>query len=151
QFLTRLAYHTKRNRRMMSQLPKEGTLRQLLEDPSARERVGLSGFALLFFQLTKLLSEAHQEGRLHRDLRPEQIVFVSDAINIINWLDEAPTKANGYLAPELLQKEAATIQSDLFALGAIFYECLSGQRAFIGATPLALRLATLEGKTKLLR
>ena len=50
----------------------------------------------------------------------------------------------GYVSPEQLRGQGATARSDMFALGAVLYEMLTGQRAFKGATKADMLAAILE-------
>jgi serine/threonine protein kinase len=96
------------------------------------------------------LAEAHERGEAHHGLTPGNIHIRDDGITIDGWVkagERAPPEAVGYLAPELARDAAqAGPEADLFAVGAILYECLTGRRAFAGATPLHVRLAVLEGQ-----
>ena len=52
----------------------------------------------------------------------------------------------GYLAPEQVRLEKPSPTADVFALGAVFYECLTGRRPFQGATPIDTLLLTLQNE-----
>jgi len=102
------------------------------------------------------LTAAHSKGIVHRDLKPENLFLGSDGrvkildFGIARWAaladgaDETrqatatPTQpgtvlgTTGYMSPEQVRAETVDHRSDLFALGAILYEMLTGRRAFTG-------------------
>ncbi|HEX2061280.1 MAG TPA: serine/threonine-protein kinase, partial [Thermoanaerobaculia bacterium] len=84
------------------------------------------------------LMAAHAKGILHRDLKPANIMVDSrgDARVMDFGLALAAGEDDGtisgtpaYMAPELLEGQQATIQSDLYALGLVMYELFTGKRA----------------------
>jgi hypothetical protein len=96
------------------------------------------------------LSAAHAKGILHRDLKPANIMIdgrgeprITDfglALASEDAVDSnivAGTPA--YMAPEQLEGKAATVQSDLYALGLVMYEIFTGRRARSGRTIPDLR------------
>ncbi len=121
-------------------------------------------------QICRGLSAAHEHGVVHRDLKPENLFLTADGqVKILDFglakqtgpatdEDELPraetrtaaTEAGrvmgtaGYMSPEQAQGERADARSDLFALGAILYEMLSGRRAFAGNTPVDTLAAVLR-------
>jgi eukaryotic-like serine/threonine-protein kinase len=110
-------------------------------------------------QICRGLAAAHAQGILHRDLKPENLFVTSDGqVKILDFglaklsepaegsgLDEGatPTATDsrvllgtiGYMSPEQVRGQKLDSRSDLFTLGAILYEMLSGSRAFKGETP----------------
>ncbi|WP_394847446.1 protein kinase [Pendulispora brunnea] len=100
----------------------------------------------IMLQLLQAVQHAHNQGIIHRDLKPENIVFhrTTDGREIakildfgiagLRWPQEGTNVPIGllgtmlYMAPELWRGAAPTVQSDLYALGAIIYEMLAGQR-----------------------
>jgi serine/threonine protein kinase len=120
----------------------------------------------LFGQILSGVAAAHMAGVLHRDLKPSNVLLAADGDAVVAKVadfgiaklasEEATLKATqsgtpmgtpGYMAPEQITDSAIADQrSDVFALGAILYEMLSGQRAFRGANLRELLENTLTGR-----
>lgn len=97
----------------------------------------------LMRQLISGVMEAHRNGIIHRDLKPQNILITDSGILKIGdfgiamvqsfaQVTESTTIMGSlhYLAPEIVRGEKATEQSDIYALGIIFYELLRGQVPF---------------------
>ncbi len=94
------------------------------------------------------LAVAHREGILHRDVKPENVILVDDgrikigdfglARPVNNATDTGKSLLGtvAYIAPELLTRTSADSRSDLYSVGIMLYEMLTGTQPFVGETPM---------------
>ena len=118
------------------------TLDKLIKEGSPR--LSVPGVVEIIDQAARGLYAAHEQGLVHRDVKPSNIFVMEDnSVKIIDFgiarSSAASTKTSlkgtvFYLPPELLQMKPATPLSDLFALGVVTYEALTRRRPFQGPT-----------------
>jgi serine/threonine protein kinase/tetratricopeptide (TPR) repeat protein len=146
---------------------------ELLEGESLREVIrggGLTHSKAVEYarSIADGLAAAHDKGIVHRDLKPENVFLTQDGrIKILDFglaklklpeqdlmtetptatLDTAPGGLLGtvaYMAPEQVQGQPADHRSDIFALGCVLHEMLSGTRPFEGKTAAETAAAILR-------
>lgn len=137
---------------IVSEMLEGETLRERMGGVALSQRKAID-YAL---QIANGLAAAHEKGIVHRDLKPENIFLTKDGrVKILDFglakltdsagspqsQTDVPTrKVNtdpgtvmgtvGYMSPEQLRGENADARSDIFSFGTVFYEMLSGKRAF---------------------
>jgi len=130
-----------------------------LDDSLEGEPMPLRRFLDLATQLTDGLARAHESGIVHRDLKPSNIFITSEGrVKILDFglatlraVSAADTQSSttlegrltspgvavgtlGYMSPEQARGETPAAASDQFSLGCLFYEMLTGRRAFGGSS-----------------
>lgn len=141
-----------------------GTLRKKLRE---ERRVDVESALSVLNAVCAGVQAAHQHGLIHRDLKPENIFLTREGVKIVDFglskllapaFDDstAPTMtmltAAGtiagtldYMTPEQLDGAAPSISWDIWALGVISYEMLTGTRPFAGTDASAVRTAIRHG------
>jgi serine/threonine-protein kinase len=123
-----------------------------LSDTIARGPMSLTAAAKLIERLAPALDDAHQKGIVHRDLKPGNILFdrsgepyISDFGIAKITQSQSATVTGGaiigtpaYMSPEQAQGEKVDGRSDVYALGVILYEMLSGTQPYQATTPMAI-------------
>ncbi len=119
----------------------------------------------LMAKIARAIAYAHSQGVLHRDLKPGNILLgegeeplITD-FGLAKVMSAGPLNANtcfvgtpSYLAPEQLEKETGfTPAADIYSLGVILYEMLSGRLPFRGSTALETMRRAAEGRPPRLR
>jgi len=108
-------------------------------------------------QAASALDAAHAAGLVHRDVKPQNILVAEHDVAYLADFGLVRDTARGrvtrvgeyagtldYVSPEQIRGEPATARSDLYALAAVLYECLSGEVPFARDTEAALLYAHLE-------
>jgi non-specific serine/threonine protein kinase/serine/threonine-protein kinase len=110
-------------------------------------------------QVLGALGAAHAAGIVHRDVKPGNVLVAADGsvkiadFGIAKSIDVASDLTGtgqvlgtpAYLAPEQVEGSGASPSSDLYALGVVLYEALTGQKPFAGPTPVAVAQAVVAG------
>ncbi len=119
-------------------------------------------------QALAALETAHRKGIVHRDLKPSNIMISRDStVKVVDFgiakavgathgpSGDSATELEassgavgtlGYASPEQLLGEAVDIQADIWAFGCILFECLTGEKAFGGASPEERIAASLHSE-----
>ena len=144
---------------------------ELVEGPTLAERAAQGPISAeealpIARQIAEAVEYAHERGVIHRDLKPANIKLTPEGrVKVLDFgLAKLTEKGEegvtaltqtmaiagtpGYLAPEQLQGKPADARSDIFAFGCVFYELLSGRRAFPGNTLAASLAATAMAEPK---
>jgi CheY-like chemotaxis protein len=125
------------------------TLRSLLD---TRGRLGVAPTLAIAAQLAQSLAAAHEQGVVHRDIKPQNLLV--DANGVLKVMDFGVARLQGnrtqmteagmlvgtpaYMAPEQLLSEDFDERADLFAMGVVLFECLTGRLPFAGTTIVSI-------------
>jgi serine/threonine protein kinase len=141
---------------VMERLPGRTLADELAGGPLSLERA-----RTVVREVLSALAAAHGAGIIHRDIKPGNVLLTEDGhvkvsdfgiAKTVDDLDQTQTAelvaTPGYLAPERLSGEAASQRSDLYSVGVLLYEALSGRRPFERDTPFAMMRAIERGEAE---
>jgi serine/threonine-protein kinase len=115
----------------------------------------------LVAQAADALQAAHANGIVHRDVKPGNLLVRPNGTLVLTDFGIARSALVGqltvagsvlgtasYISPEQASGEVATPASDVYALGVVAYQCLSGHRPFDGATPIEIAMKHVREKPR---
>lgn len=149
-FITDFGFHDQLGLYLTMEFLEGQTLKQYLAGKP--KGLGLWEAIQIINQISDALTLAHENNVVHRDLKPENIVLLhhpGDSKHTVKVLDfgiarlmqeEGPKLTMEghvlgtpfYISPEQITGQAITSQTDIYALGTLFYEMLTGQPPFVG-------------------
>ena len=136
------------------------TLKQYMQQKGAlnwREALHLST------QIAKALEHAHSRGIIHRDIKPHNIMILKDGTVKVtdfgiarvstaqNTLTREALGSVHYISPEQAKGGKVDYRSDLYSLGVVMYEMLTGQPPYDGETPVAVAIKHINAQAQLPR
>ena len=127
---------------------------------SSNRTVGLNDILYIGSQVASGLKEAHKHGLVHRDIKPGNIMITPSGkvkvtdFGIVSLQNEESdiTKTGAvlgtasYISPEQAQGKAVSFESDLYSLGTVLYELITGKPPFSGDSPIATATKHLTDK-----
>lgn len=139
--------------------------RQSIADWAGQHRQDHRALARAAAAVARAVSHAHERGVLHRDLKPSNVLWDAECgpqvtdFGLARWLDDPLSSLSGgrvlgtpsYMAPEQARGQASevTTATDVYGLGAVLYEMLTGKPPFRAATALeTLRLVETEAPAR---
>jgi serine/threonine-protein kinase len=143
---------------IVMELVKGHTLRELLQEHTS---IDPDTALKLTAGILEALEYSHSQGIIHRDIKPGNIMITTDGeIKVMDFgiaralADIGATMTNTwnvvgtaqYLSPEQATGETADARSDIYSVGCVLYELLSGQAPFTGDTPVSIAFQHVSGE-----
>ena len=135
---------------IVSQFMSGGSVEDLL-DKAENRRLPIAEAIRLAEQVSQALEHAHTRGIIHRDLKPANVWLTEEGtaklgdFGLATAADATRLTTEGlvvgtvaYMAPEQALGHDVDVRADLYALGALLYECLTGRPPFVGADAVAI-------------
>jgi eukaryotic-like serine/threonine-protein kinase len=128
------------------------TLRALL---GSRGRLDPETTATLLGEIADALDHAHRHGIAHLDVKPENVLLTSDSVKVADFglvraaagaRDHALAGTAQYCAPEVLRGGVVDGRADVYSLGVVAYECLTGRSPFGSGDPDRVAWQVLHGR-----
>ncbi len=139
---------------IVMELIEGSTLRKLLDDQGVLSPASVLDIGA---QVAAALHAAHQGGVVHRDVKPANVLMCSDQRVMVTDFGIAKAGENTdltregtllgtakYLSPEQVEGSPVDARSDVYSLGIMLYECLTGRPPFDGNSDAAIALARLQ-------
>jgi serine/threonine-protein kinase len=125
------------------------TVRDLID---SRGQLGVSAALAIGTQVAQALTVAHEQGVIHRDVKPQNLLL--DASGVLKVMDFGVARLTegkstltevglavgtpAYMSPEQLLAETLDARSDLYSVGVVLFECLTGSLPFDADSPVSL-------------
>ena len=132
---------------------------ETLEARLRRGRLQFDEAAVVFLQIARALARAHQEGIVHRDVKPSNVMLLADRMaKVLDFgiatrdglTDQgAPVGTVAYMSPEQLRGDSVDGRADVWALGIVLHEMLTGVRPFDAADQQTVVRNILAGEPAL--
>jgi eukaryotic-like serine/threonine-protein kinase len=130
-----------------SELVEGESLRHMLEE----RPLSIARAIQIFDDIASALAYAHEEGMVHRGVKPSNIIVLREGVAKIGdfGTGQIGAAALPYTSPEQVRGDPVDHRSDLFSLGAVFYEMLTRRAPFEGDTPEQIRENILRAEPPL--
>ncbi len=132
------------------------TLKEYIEQEG---RIGWKMAVHFVVQILRGLSHAHDKGIIHQDIKPHNIMLLSDGtVKITDFgiaqLSRTPTRQNSeqaigsvhYISPEQARGEQTDASTDIYSVGVMLYEMLTGKLPFEADSPVSVAIKQIESE-----
>lgn len=144
------------NRYLIMEYVQGKTLKQVIQE---KGRINPAIAVQITVRILSALQHAHQNGIIHRDIKPQNILVHADGhIKVADFgiarIANSSTLTRGdnvmgsvhYFSPEQASGHAADVTSDIYSVGIVLYEMLTGRVPFDGDTPVAIAMQHLHAR-----